>query len=125
MAHACATPYARIAFPATDVPRGAGHCRIARHPMPPPASRGGRHGDDRCRFRGGMRVAVGVAGRRPMGETHHTRLSGLDQSFLHFETPNAYMHVALTAVFDPGSLSVADGGIDFASIRSHIASRLH
>ena len=54
----------------------------------------------------------------------HTRLSGLDQSFLHFETPNAYMHVALTAVFEPGSLSVEDG-IDFASIKSHIASRLH
>lgn len=53
------------------------------------------------------------------------RLSGLDQSFLHFETPNAYMHVALTAVFEPGSLSVEDGGIDFASIRSHVASRLH
>ncbi len=60
-----------------------------------------------------------------MGEAQYTRLSGLDQSFLHFETPNAYMHVALTAVFDPGSLSIADGGIDFASIRNHIASRLH
>ena len=34
------------------------------------------------------------------------------------------MHVALTAVFEPGSLSVEDG-IDFASIKSHIASRLH
>jgi WS/DGAT/MGAT family acyltransferase len=53
------------------------------------------------------------------------RLSGLDQSFLHFETPTAYMHVALTAIFDPGSLSVEDGGIDFTSIRSHIAARLH
>lgn len=58
-------------------------------------------------------------------EETHARLSGLDQSFLHFETPSAYMHVALTAIFDPGSLSIADGGIDFASIRSHIASRLH
>lgn len=58
-------------------------------------------------------------------EETHARLSGLDQSFLHFETPNAYMHVALTAVFDPGSLCVAEGGIDFASVRGHVASRLH
>ena len=58
-------------------------------------------------------------------EETHARLSGLDQSFLHFETPNAYMHVALTAVFDPGSLCVAEGGIDCASVRSHVASRLH
>ncbi len=60
-----------------------------------------------------------------MDQPRLARLSGLDQSFLHFETPNAYMHVALTAIFDSGSLSVEDGGIDFASIRSHIASRLH
>src|SRR5436190_85964 len=40
----------------------------------------------------------------PWGSPMRTpaRLSGLDQSFLHFETPTAYMHVALTAIFDPG-----------------------
>ena len=32
------------------------------------------------------------------------------------------MHVALTAVFEPGSLSVEDGGIDFAS-QSRATSR--
>jgi WS/DGAT/MGAT family acyltransferase len=60
-----------------------------------------------------------------MDDRGYTRLSGLDQSFLHFETPNAYMHVALTAIFEPGSVSGADGNIDFASIRKHVASRLH
>src|SRR5262249_4161466 len=71
----------------------------------------------------GMRVAESCSGANLMESL--ARLSGLDQSFLHFETPSAYMHVALTAVFDPGSLSVEDGGIDFASIRGHVASRLH
>ncbi len=70
-------------------------------------------------------MACGLLPSRSMDAGQYTRLSGLDQSFLHFETPNAYMHVALTAIFEPGSLSVEDGGIDFASIRSHIASRLH
>lgn len=60
-----------------------------------------------------------------MDDPDHTRLSGLDQSFLHFETPNAYMHVALTAIFEPGSLGSQSGGIDFARIRRHVASRLH
>ncbi|MEO6028942.1 MAG: wax ester/triacylglycerol synthase family O-acyltransferase [Candidatus Binatia bacterium] len=60
-----------------------------------------------------------------MNDPDHTRLSGLDQSFLHFETPNAYMHVALTAIFEPGSLGSQRGGIDFPRIRRHVASRLH
>jgi len=60
-----------------------------------------------------------------MDDPDHTRLSGLDQSFLHFETPNAYMHVALTAIFEPGSLGSQRGGIDFPRIRRHVASRLH
>ncbi len=72
-----------------------------------------------------MRVAARPEGEITVDDARPARLSGLDQSFLHFETPSAYMHVALTAVFEPGSLSVEDGGIDFASIRSHIASRLH
>ncbi len=60
-----------------------------------------------------------------MNKPRYERLSGLDQAFLHFETPNTYMHVALTAVFDPGSLVTPGAGIDIKRIRRHIASRLH
>lgn len=55
----------------------------------------------------------------------YVRLSGLDHAFLHFETPATYMHVALTAIFDGGSLARPDGGIDIDRIRAHVASRLH
>lgn len=57
-------------------------------------------------------------------EKAYERLTALDQSFLHFETPNTYMHVALTAIFDPGSLGTSEGGIDIERLRCHIASRL-
>jgi WS/DGAT/MGAT family acyltransferase len=60
-----------------------------------------------------------------MRASFYERLSALDQSFLAFETPNAYMHVAITAIFEPGSLATAQGGIDVDRIRRHIASRLH
>lgn len=59
-----------------------------------------------------------------MDAAWYERLSGLDQSFLHFETPSTYMHVALTAIFEPGSLGRQGGGIDIKRIRRHIASRL-
>jgi diacylglycerol O-acyltransferase / wax synthase len=59
-----------------------------------------------------------------MTEPTYERLSGLDQSFLHFETPNCYMHVAITAVFEGGSLVRADGSLDIKRVRRHIASRL-
>lgn len=59
-----------------------------------------------------------------MRTSFYERLSALDQSFLAFETPNAYMHVALTAVFEPGALATPDGGVDVDRIRQHIASRL-
>ena len=55
----------------------------------------------------------------------YVRLSGLDHAFLHFETSATYMHVALTAIFDGGSLARPDGGIDIERIRAHVASRLH
>jgi len=54
----------------------------------------------------------------------YERLSGLDACFLGFETPNAYMHVAVTALFERGPLSTPSGGVDIARIRAHIASRL-
>ena len=50
------------------------------------------------------------------------RLSGLDASFLYFETPSMHMHVAMTAIFDPSTMP---GGYDFAVIKDFIASRLH
>jgi diacylglycerol O-acyltransferase / wax synthase len=55
----------------------------------------------------------------------YERLSGLDHAFLHFETQATYMHVALTAIFDAGSLARSGGGIDIERVRAHVASRLH
>jgi diacylglycerol O-acyltransferase len=60
-----------------------------------------------------------------MSGAGYVRLSGLDHAFLHFETPATYMHVALTGVFEAGSLGRADGGIDIERIRAHVAARLH
>ena len=50
------------------------------------------------------------------------RLSGLDASFLYFETPNMHMHVAMTAIFDPSTMP---GGYTFEKVKDFIASRLH
>jgi WS/DGAT/MGAT family acyltransferase len=50
------------------------------------------------------------------------RLSGLDASFLYFETPSMHMHVAMMAIIDPSSMP---GGYDFAKIKEFIGSRLH
>jgi WS/DGAT/MGAT family acyltransferase len=54
----------------------------------------------------------------------YERLSGLDACFLGFETANAYMHVAVTALFEPGPLSTPGGGVDIAKVRAHVAGRL-
>jgi WS/DGAT/MGAT family acyltransferase len=50
------------------------------------------------------------------------RLSGLDASFLYFETPSMHMHVAMTAIFDPSTMP---GGYQFQAIKDFIESRLH
>ena len=50
------------------------------------------------------------------------RMSGLDASFLYFETPNMHMHVVATSVFDP---STVPGGYSFDKVREMIAGRLH
>jgi diacylglycerol O-acyltransferase / wax synthase len=50
------------------------------------------------------------------------RLSGLDASFLYFETPSMHMHVAMTAIFDPSTM---EGGYEFGKIKDFISSRLH
>lgn len=50
------------------------------------------------------------------------RLSGLDASFLYFETPSMHMHVAMTAILDPSTMPA---GYSFERIRETIGSRLH
>ncbi len=60
-----------------------------------------------------------------MAQAWYERLSGLDQAFLHFEKPGAYMHVALTSIFDAGSLLGPEGGLDIQRIRRYVGSRLH
>jgi WS/DGAT/MGAT family acyltransferase len=54
----------------------------------------------------------------------YERLSGLDEVFLGFETRNAHMHVAVTAIFERGPLATPGGGVDVERIRQHLASRL-
>lgn len=50
------------------------------------------------------------------------RLSGLDASFLYFETPTMHMHVCATIVFDPTSVP---GGYSFDHVKETIGHRLH
>ena len=49
-------------------------------------------------------------------------MSGLDASFLYFETPNMHMHVIGVIVFDP---STAPGGYNFDRVREMLRSRMH
>jgi len=56
---------------------------------------------------------------------HYERLSHLDASFLALESRSTHMHVGAVVVFDVGSLGKADGGIDMAAIRRHVAAKLH
>jgi WS/DGAT/MGAT family acyltransferase len=50
------------------------------------------------------------------------RLSGLDASFLYFETPNQHMHVLAVIEFDPAT---APDGYSFQAVKDMIRSRLH
>jgi WS/DGAT/MGAT family acyltransferase len=50
------------------------------------------------------------------------RMSGLDASFLYFETPTMHMHVVAAIVHDP---STVEGGYSFQKVKEHVASRLH
>jgi len=52
------------------------------------------------------------------------RLRAEDASFLLFESPNAHMHLSWVWIFTGGSLARADGGVDIAAIRQHVAARL-
>ena len=57
--------------------------------------------------------------------SNYDRLSALDNSFLLFEKPNAYTHVASTQIFELGPLKLEDGGVDFDAIRKAHAAILH
>ncbi|HJP66092.1 MAG TPA: wax ester/triacylglycerol synthase family O-acyltransferase [Actinomycetota bacterium] len=50
------------------------------------------------------------------------RLTGLDASFLYFETPTMHMHVCATIVFDPSTMP---GGYSFEHVKEFLQSRLH
>jgi WS/DGAT/MGAT family acyltransferase len=50
------------------------------------------------------------------------RMTGLDASFLYFETPTMHMHVCAVIIFDPSS---APGGYSFERVRSTLENRLH
>ena len=49
------------------------------------------------------------------------RLSGLDTSFLHLETPRVHMHVGMAAVLDPADMP---GGYSFRRVADYIADRV-
>src|SRR5439155_9842086 len=49
------------------------------------------------------------------------RLSGLDASFLFFETPRVHTHVVATVIVDTSTMP---GGYSFEAIRALVASRL-
>src|SRR5918996_3572 len=50
------------------------------------------------------------------------RMSGLDATFLYFETPNMHMHVIGVIVFDP---STVPGGYSFEMVKEMMQKRLH
>ena len=50
------------------------------------------------------------------------RLSGLDATFLYFETPTNHLHVSAVMIFDP---STVPDGYSFDTVKASIAGRLH
>jgi diacylglycerol O-acyltransferase / wax synthase len=50
------------------------------------------------------------------------RMTGLDASFLYFETKTMHMHVVAAIVFDP---STVEGGYSFQKVKETIRDRLH
>jgi WS/DGAT/MGAT family acyltransferase len=50
------------------------------------------------------------------------RLTGLDASFLYFETPSMHLHVCAAVVLDPSTMP---GGYSFDKIRENVRDRLH
>jgi len=66
-----------------------------------------------------------VKGDSAMPRYAYERLTALDNSFLLFERPGAYMHVASTAIHDAAPLRSPDGGIDIDLIKRGIEGILH
>src|SRR4051794_4452750 len=50
------------------------------------------------------------------------RLSGLDASFLYFETPRVHTHVVATVVVDTSTM---EDGYSFEAIKSLVGGRMH
>lgn len=59
-----------------------------------------------------------------MAPTGYERLSAQDSSFLQFEREGNPAHISAVAIFEPGSLGCASGGLDMERIRAHILARL-
>jgi WS/DGAT/MGAT family acyltransferase len=60
-----------------------------------------------------------------MAYSHYERLTALDASFFEIEDENSPMHVGAVAVFGPGRLGGAGGGVDIEHFRSFTESVLH
>jgi diacylglycerol O-acyltransferase len=59
-----------------------------------------------------------------MANAWYERLSMLDCSFLVFEGPQTYMHIAATTIFAAGPQATGEGGVDLDRIREYFATRL-
>jgi diacylglycerol O-acyltransferase len=59
-----------------------------------------------------------------MANPWYERLSMLDCSFLVFEGPQTYMHIAAATIFEVGPLATSEGGVDLGRIRRYFAARL-
>ncbi len=57
--------------------------------------------------------------------TDHDRLSSLDASFLHLESPETPMHVGALGIFDGAPFRDGSGRFRLAEVRTLVASRLH
>jgi diacylglycerol O-acyltransferase len=57
--------------------------------------------------------------------TEYDRLSALDASFLHLESPETPMHVGALGIFDGGPFLDGSGRFRLAEVRALVASRLH
>jgi WS/DGAT/MGAT family acyltransferase len=60
-----------------------------------------------------------------MPYAHFERLTALDESFLDLEDHDTHMHIGAVSIFDPGELTTAAGGVDFARLFRLVESRLH
>lgn len=60
-----------------------------------------------------------------MAKYAYEQIGAFDNSFLLMESPNAYMHVASTHIFEAGPLRTADGGIDIDAIKASVMAGLH